>query len=1040
MVLASTLAPFAGVSQVEFDPELEFVERVWDQQAGATSNRINDVIESEQGFLWMATYEGVVRYDGLQGRLFSERDHPSLLGGAVLLTETKPGHIWALATGGFLIRIVQNEVTAWEIAELVSDPDSVRLERDWMGRLVILSSSGIFTVDASGSVVPYELPQNMQRRTYRTLLFDSEQQVLWVADVDGNLWKLNDSGASFFDLTQMGTPGPLIYSIYPNDDGSLWLAVSGYIARFDPSKGSLEVMPEQDYYLPHRRVRFARKRHADGPVLLGTISSPLYAIRKGEIEPVTTASEVERIVAMTELTNGGFALATYHRGLVLLQPSRVKAFHGRNGFFDEIVNAVDDASDGGWWVATASGVFHFDGTTFRPVERNGEAISTYSVDLMEDSRGRLWIATLGEGALMFDGERWTQISTEQGLFSSSVRCFAEDQLGRIWIGTISGVHCWDGEIIRSLGVEQGLHSPYLLSMHVDAYNRIWASTNSGLYRIDGVRAVEMEASQDVEAPYVSRTFFSMNADSRSGSIGGMAGGVVRVEGENASFLDLYQALNIASVFHVLDDGLGHHWVTSSRGLFRLNSEELYESLESGQSKIRDILHVDSRDGLPSDAIRSISRVHREGAKFWIPAERGFFLLDAETFEISRHVPDAWIDEVEVNGKLLEGGFPLQKGSLRSEAGLRRLQFRYTAPYFGEPSSVLFETRLVGFEEHWRETTLREVSYTNLAPGEYRFEVRAISRTGSVGDHATATFELIVPAQFYETVWFYLIIGSVVVCLLYGVVHWRLRYMRQSQLRLERIVEDRTREIEARKQELAESNTRLHDLVQLNKEFMGIAAHDLRNPTAAVISLAELLEEELVARGISELREYSEGIRISANNMSFLIRNLLDVNRLDEGKAIARLTAVHVGKVVQEVLEQSHEAAERKRIRMDCEEADFADLQVMADRGFLAQVLDNFVSNAIKYSNMGSVVKIGCRVHEDQLRVEVVDEGPGLTREDQERLFEKFARLSARPTGGETSSGLGLSIAKRLTELMKGRIGCDSERGRGSVFWVELPRA
>src|SRR5690606_9861053 len=142
-------------------------------------------------------------------------------------------------------------------------------------------------------------------------------------------------------------------------------------------------------------------------------------------------------------------------------------------------------------------------------------------------------------------------------------------------------------------------------------------------------------------------------------------------------------------------------VTSSRGLFRLNSEELYESLESGKSEIRDILHVDSRDGLPSDAIRSISRVHRDGAKFWIPAERGFFLLDAETFEVSRHVPDAWIDEVEVNGKRLQGGFPLRKGSLRSEAGLRRLQFRYTAPYFGEPSSVLFETRLVGFEEQWR---------------------------------------------------------------------------------------------------------------------------------------------------------------------------------------------------------------------------------------------------------------------------------------------------------------------------------------------------
>jgi two-component system, sensor histidine kinase and response regulator len=238
-------------------------------------------------------------------------------------------------------------------------------------------------------------------------------------------------------------------------------------------------------------------------------------------------------------------------------------------------------------------------------------------------------------------------------------------------------------------------------------------------------------------------------------------------------------------------------------------------------------------------------------------------------------------------------------------------------------------------------------------------------------------------------------------------------------------------------ELKHARQRLRELNEEKNEFMGIAAHDLRNPLSAIKGYSEMMIEDAQALEHRELEENGRRVLETAARMAEMVQNLLDANRIERGEMQLHLARADLPAVVTAVLETQRPRAATKQQTLQWQNNAGAVL-VLADSIVLAQVIENLVSNAVKYSPPGKNIFVRLEKHAQGARVEVQDEGPGLSAEDQKKLFGKFARLSAKPTGGEHSTGLGLSIVKKMVEAMNGKVWCESELGRGATFIVELP--
>lgn len=237
--------------------------------------------------------------------------------------------------------------------------------------------------------------------------------------------------------------------------------------------------------------------------------------------------------------------------------------------------------------------------------------------------------------------------------------------------------------------------------------------------------------------------------------------------------------------------------------------------------------------------------------------------------------------------------------------------------------------------------------------------------------------------------------------------------------------------------LEDKNQQLEQANQMKNEFLAIAAHDLKNPLSIIQSFAHEIEYNFHEMKTEEITEYVSIIQMTSHQMFELINNLLEINAIESNKIHLRIETLNIVPSVLAVLSGYEHHALAKHIKISLESDDYCIGCV--DEIMFRQVFDNLISNALKYSPLHSEVTIRLKQLENTILCEIQDQGLGLSVADQAKLFNKFARLTPRPTANEHSTGLGLFIVKKLVEAMNGHVSCCSELGKGSTFIVELPR-
>jgi signal transduction histidine kinase/DNA-binding NarL/FixJ family response regulator len=266
-------------------------------------------------------------------------------------------------------------------------------------------------------------------------------------------------------------------------------------------------------------------------------------------------------------------------------------------------------------------------------------------------------------------------------------------------------------------------------------------------------------------------------------------------------------------------------------------------------------------------------------------------------------------------------------------------------------------------------------------------------------------------------------------------------LHEANIRLEERVRERTQELTAANHRLSSQWAQLRRSNEFKNEILGTVAHDLRNPLGVILGRAELMNELATTEPvqIEKIKDQLGHIRSSAGQLTEMVNDLISDAMMDAHNIAIRREHVDLVAMLGDIVSSNRASAEKKNQTIQLLAPAHQMWSYDPDR--LREAVDNLVSNAIKYSPVGGYIELALSVMDDHILIRVADEGAGLSEEDTSRLFGRFQRLSARPTGGESSTGLGLSIVKRIVELHGGRVGAESPGpGRGTTFTIRLPAA
>jgi len=595
----------------------------------------------------------------------------------------------------------------------------------------------------------------------------------------------------------------------------------------------------------------------------------------------------------------------------------------------------------------------------------------------------------GLALLRADGGHWTDGGNVTGV-SQALRKATEDSAGRLWLGTDFGVslrvdNLPDAPIVHKFGAKEGLPAGFAFPSFV-AGRIVYLTTNgvlafdekTGRFSPDSVIGAILKDRP--EQPTL------MGEDPQGNVwVGGKTyGGVLRRKGEGAYRWDdnPFRRMDVTEIYAASLDRGGVVWAGTAEGIVRYNPAVAKNYAVDFPALIRRVAALDGRT------------VHFAGA-----------------------------------GTPSQPILPFDANSMR---------FQFAAPSFEDEARTEYRVFLEGFDRGWSEWTQEtRKDYTNLPEASYTFRVAARNLYGATSQAASYPFTVLAP--WYRSWWGYTLEALAVGAFLGSLIKWRLRQLAEQNRRLQKTVEERTAELQEKNVTLTEVNHKLNIFNAEKNEFLGIAAHDLKNPLGAIRGYAEMLEEDADDISKDEVVDFAGRIKKSANLMFDLVSNLLDVNRIEQGQMNLELKPCDLWDTVRQAVEGYQQRAQAKQIRLLFDNQTIAPL-VMADPAQLVQIMDNLVSNAVKYSPSAKNIYVSVYQTGSSVRAEVKDEGPGISAEDQKRLFGKFARLTARPTAGEHSTGLGLAIVKRLVEAMNGKVWCESEPGQGAAFIVELPVA
>ncbi len=1003
----------------------------WQVEDGLPQNSVSSVVQTKEGYLWLGTLEGLVRFDGAEFTVFDERNTPAFRSDRILsLFVDREGTLWIGTEDGGLVNCRLGQFTYAELPEGPPYNGVTGICQDSHGTLWVgTSQGGLYTSAGGTSFRRYALP-GILGNSITALCVDGE----------GDVWAGTDDGAlhlakSWSSLTvKQGLPSNRVVSLCPDpsNPAGVWVGTSRGLSRFDGK--SVRTMTAASGLT--NNFIWSLRTLRDGSVLAGTQGGGLNLIRNWTVTSFGTKDGLTNdfVWSIFEDAERNIWIGTNGGGLNRLTNGSFTSFTEREGLSNNFVWSICEDPRGGIWAGTYMGLNYISNGVFRRYSTGDGLPNNFVWSVYADSKGNVWAGTADGLGKLRDG-RWTTYSTANGLGSSVIRALCETKRGDIWIGTTGGLSRYrDGSFV-SYGTRAGLSSDLVMALLEGNDGALWIGTAAGLDRMkDG----KIEQIGDGNSPVIIRSIYQ---DAGHNLWVGTQGAGLELYREGKTFrFTTRNGLLDDVISEILEDAHGNLWMSCNNGVFCVRKEELF-AVAGGQGVALAPVAYGRADGMMSRECNGSSQpagCRTRDGKMWFPTIRGIAMVDPAGLRINQVPPPVIIERVSVDHAAKNVFAPVE-----APPGSGNLQIHYTGLSFIAPERMQFKYMLEGFDEDWVQAGgRRDAYYTNLPPARYTFRVKACNNDG-VWNESGDLIRIDLRPHYYQRSWFQILCGLAVLSLGFGAYRYRTRRMRARESKLVSLVVERTKHLQEEK-EIAESarteSERQREIAQeankVKTELLNIAAHDLKSPLVSIKMLAKIIIEE--AKGTGPLADFASDIFSSAQRMHGLVSELLESAWIESGNLALKRKHVDLSRLADLVVMDNQVTAAQKGQRIVFTPQ--TGCIVVGDEERLREAFDNLVSNAIKYSPLEKVILVDLKDCRHSIRLEVRDEGPGLTEEDKQRVFGKFQKLSAAPTGGEASTGLGLSIVKQLIEAHDGRVGVESAYGEGSTFIVELPKA
>jgi transcriptional regulator with PAS, ATPase and Fis domain/ligand-binding sensor domain-containing protein len=795
----------------------QYIHDVWTTENGLPQNSVTALVQTRDGYLWVGTFGGLARFDGLTFKVFDSSNSPGLKSNRILsLFEDRAGHLWIGTEGGGLTRLSHGAFTTYAPKEGLPGDYVNTIVEDAEGNLWVGTRGGLGRLTA-GRFTIYRTSEGLRDNDVHSLRAGS----------DGSLW-FSAGGVTRFRAGTFttypiinGISVPGVHDIHAGRDGSIWIAAQLGVFRF--AEGVFTTMAAYTYKTDrsapsHLVVKISEDRQGHLSFLT---PGGLARWQDGQLitTPVTglspLASTPDRVRVVFEDQEGNLWIGTTGYGLHRLKQAQLVSYAAEDGLSDESFVPITPDTEGGLWFA-GNRLFRFHAGVFSAHPAVASAAGLMS--LHQDRAGSIWVGGYSGLLRIRNGQVTRYNANNSGLKGVPVTAISEDGEGRLWIGAgaeTGGLYQFKDGAFIPYRKDQGLVSNRVRRIMQDRQGALWIGTERGLSRFkDGV-FTNYTTQNGLSHDYVREVYEDADGALWIGTYGG---GLNRFKDGRFAHITTEHGLFDNVVSRILEDDHGNFWMSCNRGIYRASRRELND-LADGQIRSITCLSYGVGDGMKSSECNGGGQPagwKTADGMLWFPTLQGVVRVDPN--QINPLPPSVSIERALINQTAVDLGHPVEM-----PPGPGDLEISYTGLSFVAPAKVRFKYKLDGYDRDWVSAGARRVAYyTSLPPGRYTFRVRACNNDG-VWNETGAAFEFSLAPYFYQTGTFYALWVAALALVGWAGYKWRVKHLERRTQELETIVADRTAEVVEQKNQLARTNDQLEraneQLVRANDDLL-----------------------------------------------------------------------------------------------------------------------------------------------------------------------------------------------------------------------------